>query len=124
MVAGQDAEAARINRQRLNDAELEREVPDHQWRPGVEEGRMALVVLLHRLPGELQQGAEIGPRRHRLNSLRAEPGQQRDGVVASLLPLLGAQGLEDLADPRFPAPAEVEGQSREFVEQAVPRIKG
>ena len=45
VVAGQHAEAARVDRQALGDAELEREVPDEQRSVRVEERRIPVVVL-------------------------------------------------------------------------------
>ena len=82
VVAGQDAEAPGVDGQRLRQPELEREVADHQWRPGVVERRPVLVVLVDRRPGDLQCPLEVGAGGGGLHPLFAEQDQHRDRVVA------------------------------------------
>ena len=113
VVSGQDAQAARVLRQDLGDAELGREVGNA--RPG------------RRRPGSGTSGAAPGTGRGRraarwtplhhvlvrgqpLQLLAADQAEEGHRILAALGPDLGVESLEELPGGPVPGPAQVGGQ--------------
>ena len=117
VVAGQDAQPARIDRQRLRDPELEREVADHEGRAGVQEGRAAVAMLSDGGTRRYQGGPRLLGVESALHAVWAQPVEQDDGVVTGLFPELRIQLFEELSNAGVPGPGQVQGQVLKLVDQ-------
>ena len=111
VVAGQDAEAARVDPERLVDPELHREVGDRAGERGAllrVPARAAAVVVegLDDVAVELDE-LRVGEQPHPL--LRLDVDQQLDRVVVAP-PRLGVDAREEPAGARRPAPPVVVGE--------------
>src|SRR5262249_31315469 len=116
VIAGEDAEAARVDRQRLVDPELGAEVRDRpaRAREGISDGsrlsrqraRLAEGPLA-RLDRALEALHVAGPERGRRDALRSEVAEERRGVAADDLPEVGVELGEELARLGLPGPREV-----------------
>ena len=108
-VAGEDAEAARVDGQRAVDAEL-----------GAEEGDAVDVARIgsarHRRGDHVHALEELligrGVEQHRLR----EVAQEANGVLVGQREAVGAQGPEELVAPRRPGPGVVIGDARQRLE--------
>jgi hypothetical protein len=116
MVPGEDPESARVDGEALAETELEREVGDQKRRAGTQlRGPVIAVAVgggqrrLDRRPGAVPRRFFDGGRTHAL--------EQGDGVVMSLIPEPGVEGLERVPDPRVPAPGQIECQVAKLVQQ-------
>ena len=117
MIAGEDAEAAGVDRQRLVQAELGGEV---SHRPRAEHagvlaapGVLRLQVFAEPAVGVVDAPMEGELRRPRLELRRRHLLQQQDGIVVALAPAQRVE-LAEQADRLFvPAPPQVLGQREE-----------
>jgi hypothetical protein len=113
MVAGQDAEAARIDRHRLVDAELGREVGDAEvglLRVLLGEPRRGGHVRLERLLHAVQVGQEPVVGRQFLEPRLRGRGEEADRAVVELLEQVGVDAAEEGDGVGVPAPPQVVGQ--------------
>ncbi len=117
VVAGEDAEAARVNRNRLVQAELGGEVGD---RPGPEHagvtdapGVLGLQVLLQATIGVVDAALKRQLRHPLLDPFRRQLLQERDRVVVALAPQHGIDLAEDAGGLAIPAPPEILRQRHE-----------
>jgi len=121
VIAGEDAEAARVDRQALGQAELQREVGHLERCARVDAGGGAAPVLAQRRAGVVERGAGRWPEKGRANPVRAQLREQEHGVVAAALPELGIELGEEGADARLPGPGQVEGDVPQLVKHDVVR---
>ena len=118
MVAGQDAEAAGVDRQALGETELEGEVRDRQWRLRVHEARVAVVVLPIRRARALERLPHLLALTCTLDALLAQLGEQEDRVLARRLPEIRVERTEEGFDSRLPRPQQVVSELVKFFEHA------
>ena len=119
MVAGEHAEAARVLRQRLGDAELGREVGDRLER-GVAVGGAAgeparpVERVIESLPGAVELLDELLVCCQRVPAGRRGSPHEVDGVLARLAPRSAVRGsvetIEETGELSVPCPVEVGGQ--------------
>ena len=117
MIAGQDAEAAGVDRNRLMQPELGREVghrprPEHARVPRAPRVLRA-EVLLKPAVGVVDAPVQRELRGARLELRRGNPPQHRDRVVVALLPQHRVDVTEERARLLVPAPPEVLRQHRQ-----------
>src|SRR5438552_17685078 len=92
MVAGEDAEPARIDGQAFRKPELERKVSHRERRLCVHEPRMALVVLAIGGPRAVASLANVLTVVCALHAVLTEPREQQHRGPARRLPALGVEG--------------------------------
>ena len=116
VVAGEDAEAAGVLRERLGDAELGREVGDQPQRAGALAGlepaglgQVALELGVHLV----EEAQEAGVGGQGVEALGRDEAEEPDGIVDRRVPLLGVDPAEQVAGLLVPAPAQVHGQRLE-----------
>ena len=112
VVAGQHAEAARILRHRLGDAELGREV-GHEIERAVALGlepAVALEVALQLAVHLAQEPLEPGVAGEGVEAFARHQAEQADGVVDAGVPQVGVDPSEQVAGLVVPRPPQVEGQ--------------
>ena len=113
VVARQHAQAARVDRQRLGQAELGAEIRDPRAVGGavvVRPPRAAGEVVLQLVVGAAELGHEPGVPTARIEPLLADLPEHGDGVVTGAFPQVGVEAAEHIADLPAPGPAEVHGQ--------------
>ena len=122
MISRQHAEAARVVRQHLRDAELHREVADGR-------GQARVVLALGLVParftqvrlevvGELTHGDDgLGVRRELGEPRRGDLAEHPDGVVPAALPRLVVERGEQVLGGRMPAPAQVHREGLQRLER-------
>ncbi len=113
VVAGEDAEAAGVLRQRGGDAVLGREVGDARGRVGAERlepavGGRGSSRRSSRL--RLTQSTKPGVGRQLGEPLRRHLAEQAHRVLAAGVPQLGVDGREQVAGRGVPGPAQVDGE--------------
>ena len=114
MVARQDAEAARVNRQELRQAELGGEIRDevapllHGARGGM--GRLCVVFDADLGARRLEPRQESGIAGCRFESFRRQVRQKGDRVAARLFPQLGVQRGKKRPEGGPPGPTKVCGE--------------
>ena len=117
VVAGQDAEAAGVDRHRFVDAELGGEIGDRRGAQdagfagaervaGVGEIFLEPAVGLIDARGEDHLGGPLG------DLLGRHLGQQHDRIMVDLAPFDGVEIAEQVDDLRVPAPPQIAGQRR------------
>ena len=120
VVTGQDAEAPRIDGQRLVDAELRREIGDRAdpERPGVDRGPGAGgAQVFAQLPvGAVDPRPQAGVARQVLQAIGRKTGQHRDGVVVRRAEAVRIEVPEQLDDVGVPGPPQVDGEILELTE--------
>ena len=114
MVAGQDAQAAGIDRQRLVQAELHGEIGHLHL--GIAVGVLLEPGLLPQILGEflidhLEVGHEAFVGLERFQGGLLEDAQHLHRVVAGGLPQIGIQAAEEVDGVRLPAPPQVVGDA-------------
>ena len=107
VVAGEDAEAARVDGQAFGDAELEREVPDDHGRVRVEEWRVAVVVLAERGFRFVERFVDVVTLQRFLDAFIAQLAEQEHWILTRLLPSLGVDCAKEILDRRLPRPEKV-----------------
>jgi hypothetical protein len=114
VIAGEDAQAARVLGQGLGDPELGGEVGHRTQRalPGLEPP-VALQVPAQVVVHLLHEGEEGPVGDQRLQAPSFDHGQQPDRVVGGGLPRVGVDPAEQVLCPLVPRPAEVHGQGLE-----------
>ena len=113
VVAGEDAEAAAVLRERLGDAELGAEVGDVAQRArrlAVLEPPVGLEVAAQVAVDLGQEGGERGVLGQLLEPLATDEAEQPHRVVSGHLPLVGVDPAEQVAGAVVPRPAQVHGQ--------------
>src|SRR5262249_25671877 len=86
VVAGKDAEAARVHREGLGEAEFQREVGDNHWRSGVPRRRLTVAIAGQSGTGSIQRLARFRSLQSTIDATYTQPRQEGDRVVAALLP--------------------------------------
>ena len=114
VVPGQDAEAARVDRQALREPELEREVRDRQRGLGVHEPRMAFVVLAISGLRAVERRLDLRPLEGARDAVVTQLVEEKHRVLACRLPELGVERAEEVLDSRLPGPEQVVGELLEF----------
>ena len=112
VVAGQDAQAARVLGDGLGDAELGREV-GHQAERAVAAGlepALAVQVALELAADLAQEPLEPGVAGQGVQALAGDQAQQADGVVDARVPQVVVDPAEQVAGLVVPRPSEVERQ--------------
>lgn len=126
VVAGQDAQASRVHRQRLVQAEFGREVDNgpvvHVPAVNGAPGPLVLHVLVESAERVVDAAVEYQFGGAFLHLFGCYLVQEGDGVVFDLAPQVRVQIGEQVDDLRVPCPPEVLGQDPEAVVQVVPRI--
>ena len=107
MIAGEDAETARVDGQAFGYAELEREVPDDHGRLRIEERRVAVVVMAERGFGFVERLLDVVALQRFLDARVAELAEQEHRILSRLLPSLGVDCAKQVLDRRLPRPEEV-----------------
>ncbi len=111
VVAGKDAQAARVDGQALVHAEFSRKIGHHMVgvvRPGLGEAGGLRIHVDTELGHHLVVLAQpVGVGGGLLHVLLVQARQDLDGVVADLFPQLGVQGREERQRLRVPTPPEV-----------------
>src|SRR5438874_983875 len=115
VVAGEYAEAARVDRQALGDAELQREVGDGERRLRVHEAWVTVVVLVVRLARGLERLLDLLALAGFLDACFAQLRQQEHRVFSRRLPQFGVQSAEESFYSRLPGPQQVVGELLEFL---------
>jgi len=110
VVAGQNPEAARVDRKAFGDAELEREVADNQRSLGVHEARIAFVVIAPSRARPRQGGLHVGALTGARHTGLAELAQQKDGILPRRFPQFGVESAEQILDERLPGPDQIESE--------------
>ena len=110
VVAGQDAEPARVDGQAFGQAELQREVGDDERRLGVHEARLAVVVLAAGGACDVERGANVLALARAGHSRLAEPREQQDGVLPGRFPQLEIEGAKEIFDSGLPGPEQIVGE--------------
>ena len=121
VISGEDPEPAGVDRQRLGDRELHREVADqdrsrlqHRQRrrpppPLLQGGQRTLHLVAYPLAAE-----------RRRDPVRPQPLEHQDRVVIALVPEAGIERREGGPHTLIPAPGEIERQRFQFGEHAKP----
>jgi hypothetical protein len=111
VVAGEDAEAARVHAQRLVEAELHREVRDRagQGRPLLVVPARPRPIRVERVDDGLVGVAELGVGEQADPVVGLDVDEQLDRVVVAA-PVVGIDPREEPGGQRRPAPPEVVGQ--------------
>ncbi len=109
VVPREHAEAARVLGQRLGDTELGREVGDGAEVATLVNVEPELIIEVAREVVEDRAGArgEDGILCEAIEALLRYPGQEGDGVVTIVVPQVGVDPTEDVADVLVAEPAEV-----------------
>ncbi len=121
VVAGEDAEAARVDGQALVQAVLHGEVGDARaggFGEGLGEPALARHVPLERRPARPRGGWRR--RRRAASSSRrvlVDAGEELDGVAVHLLPEIGVDAHEELGGDGRPGPPEVVGDVAQALER-------
>ncbi len=126
MVAGEDAQAARVDGQRLVKAELGGEVGNRpgEDRPGVDETPAFTAGKIAPQPPVrlVDAGLYLQVLNPLIDLFRGNPTQQRHRVVVDGAPDLRLQLAEDGADVGLPGPPQILGELAELLESAVDRF--
>ena len=117
VVAGQDAQTARVDFQRRVQTVLHREVGDARGACGRLLGHVGLELGVYRV----EVGEEFGILLQLVEPLDAQLVEEGDGVALALVPEHGVNLLEEVACAGVPAPPEV---ARELLEGAQPLREG
>ncbi len=106
VIAGEDAEAARVNGQAFGESIFGRKIGDHF---AIRVAGRILHVRIEALAGELVLGdvARVGG--HLFEGGLGNTAQHYDGVIAGFFPESGVETAEQGADGRFPRPENVLG---------------
>ena len=114
VIAGQDAQAARVDGQRFVEAELGGEVrnrpgPQHAGVAGAP-GVLRVQVLLHPPVGVVDSTVQSERRGALFQLVDRNPSEQRHWIVVDFAPQRGVQFAEEARGVRVPAPPQVLGE--------------